>query len=470
VETSAGFESPVEFDGRGGGVSAVRGGLVWFLDDPFTTGAHQNALRYVEDGMLICRDGVIAAAGEYREVRRALPQQTRVVDYRGKLIAPGFVDAHVHSVQTPMIAARGRRLAEWLEQEVYPEELRSREPSHARRVAELFCRELLRNGTTTALVNCASSPRSVHALFEASTRRGMRLAAGKVLMDRQAPQPLLDASPEQAYEQSKRLLETWHGVGRCMYAVTPRFAVACTPRMLEVAAALWREHPGTLMQTHLAEDVDSVAQVRRLYPKRKDYVDVYEHHGLLGPGAVFAHAVHVSKRELKRLRKTGSAIAHCPTSNLFLGTGLFSLRRARKRGVRVGLGTDVEAGTSLSLLHTTNEAFKVGQLDQYAMDGPRLLYLATAGGARAMNLEGVIGSLAPGHEADFVILDPAATPLLAARTTDKPIGDVLFALCLLGDDRAVLATYVAGRLTHHRDQRESVAPLGLTADQEAIPC
>jgi guanine deaminase len=327
--------------------------------------------------------------------------------------------------------------------------------SYARAAARFFCAELLRNGVTTALVNCATYPQSVHALFEETTRRGMRMAAGKVLMDCNAPAGLLDASVEQAYEESTKLIEAWHGTGRSSYAITPRFAVACTPDMLRMAGQLWREHPGTLVQAHLAESRQEVAEVSALFPRRRDYVDVYGHYGLLGPGAVFAHAVHLSGREWRHLHKTGSGVAHCPSSNLFLGSGLFSMRRAKKPGrpVHVGLGSDVAGGTRLSQLQTASEVYMVGQLDGYSMDGVKLFYLATRGGAATIGLDGFIGSLEPGHEADFVVLDPAATPMLASRTS-RSAGpeNLLFALAMLGDDRTVFATYIGGGLAHERDQ------------------
>ncbi|MFI2610987.1 guanine deaminase [Kitasatospora sp. NPDC018619] len=434
-------------------VTAVRGGLVWFRDDPFVV-PDEEALVHIEDGLLVCAGGRIVAAGPYADLVRDLPEDVEVVRYRDKLILPGLVSCHVHYVQTRIIAAYGKQLLDWLEHHVYPEERRFSDPDYARDVAALFCDELLRNGTTTAMVNCATYPQSVDALFAESVGRGMRLAAGKVLMDREAPPELLDASPEEAYEQSAELIERWHGVGRSIYAVTPRFAVACTPEMLRTAARLWRDHPGTLLQAHLAENRDEVKKVRRLFPACEDYVDVYEQHGLLGPGAVFAHAVHLSKREWKRLHRTGSGVAHCPTSNLFLGSGLFRMRRATspRRRTLVGLGSDVGGGTSLSLLQTASEAYKVGALRRFPMSGVKLFYLATTGSAEAMGLDDLVGSLEPGHEADFVVLDPEATELLAARTSNSgTVHDLLFALALMGDDRTVRATYLNGRLAHDRD-------------------
>ncbi|WP_017576440.1 guanine deaminase [Nocardiopsis kunsanensis] len=441
--------------GTGGGcseVGAVRGSLVWFSSDPFLTSS-EKALEFIEDGLLVVRDGRIAAVGPYEELAESLPTGTTVVHHRDKLIAPGFVDPHVHYVQTRIIGAYGNQLLDWLRNSVYPEEARFASPEYARRYAALFCDQILRNGTTTALVNCATYPVSVDALFEETTRRGMRMAAGKVLMDRNARTDLLDPSPEQGYEESAELIRKWHGVGRSLYAITPRFAVACTDEMLRLAGQLWHDNPGTLVQTHLAENLDEVGQVRRLFPDRQDYVDVYEHSGLLGRRAVFAHAVHLDERSWGRLAATGSGIAHCPTSNLFLGSGLFSMSEAKatQRPVRTGLGTDVGGGTSLSLLQTMNEAYKVGELGGYPMDGTKLFYLATRGGADAMGLDGVVGSLAPGHEADFVVLDPSATQLLAVRTAEsEDVHDLLFALAQLGDERAVAATYVNGRPAHER--------------------
>ncbi|MGW1177029.1 guanine deaminase [Kitasatospora sp. NPDC002543] len=436
-----------------GDLTAVRGGLVWFRDDPFLT-SDEEALVHVKDGLLVCENGKIVAAGPYGDLVRDLPDDVKVVQYRDKLILPGLVSCHVHYVQTRIIAAYGKQLLDWLDHHIYPEEKRFSDADYARAVAALFCDELLRNGTTTAMVNCATYPRSVDALFAESVGRGMRLAAGKVLMDREAPPALLDASPQVAYEQSAELIERWHGVGRSIYAVTPRFAVACTPEMLRTASKLWRDHPGTLLQTHLAENRNEVKKVHQLFPKCKDYVDVYERHGLLGPGAVFAHAVHLSKREWKRLYRTGSGTAHCPTSNLFLGSGLFRMKRATnpRRRALVGLGSDVGGGTSLSLLQTASEAYKVGALRGFPMNGVKLFYLATTGSAAAMRLDHLVGSLEPGHEADFIVLDPTATPLLAARTSNtKTIHDLLFTLAVMGDDRTVLATYLNGRLAHDRD-------------------
>jgi guanine deaminase len=288
---------------------------------------------------------------------------------------------------------------------------------------------------------------SVDALFAEAERHNLRLIAGKVLMDRNAPAALTDTA-RSGYDQSKALIDRWHGRGRCLYAVTPRYAGSSTPEQLELAGALWREHPGTFMQTHIAEQHDEIAWVMKLFPQRRDYLDIYAHYGLIGRRAVLAHGVHLDESEFERCHASGTALAHCPTSNLFLGSGLFPLRAARdpRRPVHVGLGTDIGAGTSFSLLATMGEAYKVAQLRNRPIDAVEAFFLSTLGGARALALEDRVGTLAPRHEADMVVLDPNATPLLAFRNRrSRSIAETLAVLMTLGDDRAVRATYVAGR-------------------------
>jgi guanine deaminase len=305
----------------------------------------------------------------------------------------------------------------------------------------------LRQGTTTALVFCSVHAGSVDALFAEAQRHNLRLIAGKVLMDRNAPAALTDTA-RSGYDQSKALIDKWHGRGRCLYAITPRYAGSSTPEQLELAGALWREHPGTFMQTHIAENHAEIALVMKLFPQRRDYLDIYAHYGLTGRRAVLAHGVHLDESEFERCHAGGTAIAHCPTSNLFLGSGLFPLRAARdpRRPVHVGLGTDIGAGTSFSLLATMGEAYKVAQLRTRPIDAIEAFFLSTLGGARALALDDRVGTLAPGHEADMVVLDPNATPLLAFRNRrSRSIAETLAVLMTLGDDRAVRATYVAGK-------------------------
>src|ERR1051325_5650611 len=436
------------------GLTALRGMIVTCRDDPFLTDPTR-AFVTEPDGIVVCRDGMIERVGPAAEISRSIPIGTSVRHYEGCLIAPGFTDTHVHYVQTGMIASHGEQLLDWLNRYAFPAEMAFSDPAHAEAMARVFCDELLRNGTTTALVFCAVYPQSVDALFAEAERRGMRLIAGKVLMDRNAPAQLRDAA-QQGYDESKALIARWHGRGRSLYAITPRFAGTSTPAQLDAAGSLWREHPGVLMQTHISENRREIEWTAELFPERKDYLDIYDYHGLIGKGAVLAHGVHLSEREICRCHESSAAIAHCPTSNLFLGSGLFQMSRLKdaKRPVEVGLGTDIGGGTSFSMLATMSAAYEIAQLNGRSLAAVQAFYLATLGGARALSLDDKIGSIAAGREADLIVLDPKATPLLALRSERaESIQDLLFALMTLGDDRAVAATYVAGKLAHVRDAR-----------------
>jgi guanine deaminase len=432
------------------GVTALRGTVVTCRDDPFLTDP-ATAFAVETDGVVICRDGLVEAVGSAGELLKTAPPGS-VTDYSGCLIVPGFIDTHVHYVQTGMVASCGEQLLDWLDRYAFPAEMEFSDPAHAAAMAKVFCDELLRNGTTTALVFCAVYPQSVDALFAEAERRGMRIAAGKVLMDRNAPAALRDTA-QSGYDDSKALIARWHGHGRSLYAITPRFAGTSTPAQLDAAGALWREHKDVLLHTHIAENKREIAWTAGLFPARKDYLDIYDHHGLTGKRAVLAHGVHLSEDELCRCHESGTALAHCPTSNLFLGSGLFRIAAAKdpRRPVQVGLGTDIGGGTSFSLLATMGAAYEIAQLGGRTLSAIEAFYLATLGGARALALEDRIGTIAPGHEADFAVLDPNATPLLTLRNAraDK-VEDVLFALMMLGDDRAVRATYVAGQRAHAR--------------------
>jgi guanine deaminase len=430
-----------------GSCSAVRGTLIFCRDDPFLTDPSQ-AFVCEPDGLVICRDGVIQAVGPYAQLKGGLPQEAALADHSGCLIAPGFVDTHVHYVQTGIIGAQGFQLLDWLARYTFVAEQAFADEAVARDTARVFCDELLRQGTTTAVVFCSVHAGSVDALFVEAEKRDLRVIAGKVLMDRNAPAALTDTA-RSGYEQSRALIAKWHGRGRCLYAITPRFAGSSTPEQLELAGSLWREHPGTFVQTHIAENRDEVAWVMKLYPQRRDYLDVYAHYGLTGRRAVLAHGIYLHEGDFERCHASGTALAHCPTSNLFLGSGLFALRTARdpRRPVHVGLGTDIGAGTSFSLLATMSEAYKVAQLQGRPINAVEAFFLATLGGARALALDDRIGTLAAGHEADMVVLDPNATPLMSFRNRrSQSITETLAVLATLGDDRAVRATYVAGKL------------------------
>jgi guanine deaminase len=432
---------------------ALRGPALTFVDDPFAVGA-EAAVRYEPDALIAIERGRVRAFGPFDRTRAALAPGASVTRYgTDHLILPGLVDLHAHYPQTRIVGAFGRRLLDWLDEYTFPAEARFADPAHAREVAELFLRECLRAGTTTAMVYCTVHPASVDAFFEASERAGTRMVAGKVLMDRHAPAGLLDTA-QRGYDESKALLGRWHGRGRQLYAVTPRFAPTSSPAQLEAAAALWRESPGSYLQSHVSETRDEVAWVRSLHPERRGYLDVYAHHGLLGRGAVYAHGVWLEEDELRLCAETGTALAHCPSSNLFLGSGLFRLAAAKRaeRPVRVGVGTDVGAGTSFSLLRTLGEAYKVAQLGGAPLAAAHALYLATRGAAEALGLEHAIGSIAPGAEADLVVLDLHSTPLIAERMRAcRDVHEALFVQMTLGDDRAVRATFVAGALRHERD-------------------
>ncbi|WP_313089007.1 guanine deaminase [Stutzerimonas nitrititolerans] len=430
-------------------IKAYRAALLHCLADPREVGIEASH-EYFEDGLLVVEDGKVVRNGHAADLLSTLPAGTEVIEYKDALITPGFIDTHIHYPQTGMIASYGEQLLDWLDTYTFPTERAFSDKTHAGEVAQVFLRELLRNGTTTALVFGSVHKESVDAFFEQAHKLDLRMIAGKVLMDRNAPDYLTDTA-ESGYADSKELIERWHGKGRLHYAVTPRFAPTSTPEQLALAGKLFQEYPDLYMHTHLSENRKEIEWVRELFPERKGYLDVYDHHGLIGARSVFAHGVHLCDDECRRLGETGSAVAFCPTSNLFLGSGLFDLEKVEGFGVRVGLGTDVGAGTSFSQLQSLNEAYKVMQLQGKKLDPFKSLYLATLGGARALYLDDRIGSLQPGKDADFVVLDYKATPLIEYRLSQaRSLEERLFALMILGDDRAVKETYAAGVSVHRK--------------------
>ena len=432
------------------GARAVRGRLLSFVDDPALVGAAASH-RYLDDGVVVIEQGTIAAVGPAAELLKTLPPGMPVDHHPGRLVLPGLIDTHIHYPQTRVIGSYGAQLLEWLERYTFVEEQKLKDPAHAAAVADFFLDELFRNGTTTAVVYCTVHPESVEAFFTASHRRNARMIAGKVMMDRGAPPGLLDTA-EAGYRESKALLQRWDGVGRQLYAVTPRFAITSTGPQLEAAGALLREHPSTYLQTHLSENTNEIALARELFPESSSYTDIYDRHGLLGPKSLFGHCIHLGQDELARLSATGSIAVFCPTSNLFIGSGLFDMAMLRElaRPVRVGLATDVGGGTSYSMLRTAAEAYKVLQLRRQNLPALDAFYLMTLGNARGLSLEERIGALEPGREADLVVLDARATPAMAHRmdTVEGDLAEELFVLMTMGDDRAVRATYIAGELRH----------------------
>lgn len=431
---------------------ALRGAVLTFTGDPFQDGIEATQ-RYESDAIVAIADGKITHLGPAAEVRPKLPAGVTLRE-NGKdtLMVAGFIDSHVHFPQTPMLAAYGEQLLGWLNKYTFPTEQRYADKAFASEVAKVFLAENVRNGITSGCVYCTVFPQSVDALFEEAEKYGMRLAAGKVLMNRNAPDALLDTT-KSGYDDSKALIRKWHGKGRLMYAITPRFAPTSTGDQLEAAGTLCKEHPDCYMQTHVSESKGEVAWVKELFPERKGYLDVYDHYSLCRPRAVFGHGIHLTEDELQCMHATGSAISHCPTSNFFLGSGYLDVFRATKkeRPVRVGLGTDLGAGTSFSILATLNEAYKAAQLNGKALSAGHAFYLATRGTARAMYMEDKVGSLAPGMEADVVVLDLKSTPIIEYRMRYcKNLEEALFIQMTMGDDRAVKATYIAGRQVYSR--------------------
>lgn len=426
---------------------AYRASLLHFSDDP---AFQKNAYSWHEDGLLVVSEGRVHVAGDYAALIDFLPAGTPVADYRGKLIMPGFIDTHVHYPQTDMIASPAPGLLPWLDKYTFPTERKFADPEHAANVARFFLDELVRCGTTTAMVYCTVHPQSVDAFFNESEKRNLRMVAGKVMMDRNCPDFLQDTA-ESGARESEELIKKWHKRGRQLYALTPRFAPTSTEAQLELTGALAKAYPDTFLQTHVAENLDEVAWVKSLFPQARSYMDVYDRFGMLRPRSMYAHCIWLDDNDRARMAETRSAISICPTSNLFLGSGLFDFEKADAQNVPLSLATDVGGGTSFSMLQTMNEAYKVARMGGTYLQALRMFYLATLGGARSMELEGTIGNFVPGAEADFIVLDPHATPLLQRRTerTDS-LEELLFALALLGDDRTVLATYSAGKQVHQR--------------------
>ena len=427
-------------------VQAYRASLLHFHADPAFT---SDAYSWHQDGLLVIEDGRVKAAGDYATLSATLPAGLQPHDYRGQIITPGFIDTHLHYPQTDMIASPAPGLLPWLDTYTFPTERQFGDPAHARATAEFFLDELARCGTTTAVVYCTVHRESVDAFFEASEARKLRMVAGKVLMDRNCPDFLRDL--EGQVGESEALINKWHKHGRSLYAITPRFAPTSTPAQLQAIGELAQAYPDTFIQTHVSENKDECSWVRELYPASRSYLDVYDGYGLMRPRALFGHCIWLDDEDFARMAATGSSASVCPTSNLFLGSGLFDFEKADGARALLSLGTDVGAGTSFSILQTMNEAYKVARLKGSYLPALRMFYLATLGAARAMDLEGTIGSFAVGAEADFIVLDPKCTPLLERRSSHcNSLEEQLFALALLGDDRAIRATYAAGAKVHER--------------------
>ncbi|MEM9239044.1 MAG: guanine deaminase [Pseudomonadota bacterium] len=419
----------------------IKGHVLTFVASPMTM-PPQEAVR-LEEALLI-EDGKITAVGPSETLRQQAPS-AHVRDMGEALLLPGFVDAHVHYPQTAIIASWGKRLRDWLETYTFPEEARFGDADYAAHIAAGYLDLALAHGTTTVSSFCTIHSESVSAFFTAAARRGMRVVGGKTCMDCNAPEILRDTA-QSAYDDSKALIETWHGQRRLGYAITPRFAPTSTPDQLEALGALWSEHPSCLMQTHLSEQTEEIAWVRQLYASARDYLDVYEAHGLLGARGLYGHAIHLEPRERDRLVESGAAVAHCPTSNAFIGSGLFDMGRAVTDGLRVGLASDIGGGSSFSMLRTMATAYEIGQLVGSVLHPAQLLWLATSGSAEALHLSDKVGRIAPAMEADLVALDLSSTPAIAQRAARADdIWEAVFPTIMMGDDRAIAEVWVAGK-------------------------
>ncbi|MDN0084288.1 guanine deaminase [Crenobacter sp. SG2305] len=432
--------------------TAIRGAMLTFKDDPFQRDL-KDCMVYESDALIVMDGGKITAVGKASDLIAALPAGVEVTEYKNSIIVPGFIDSHVHYPQTQIIGAYGEQLLDWLNNYTFIAEQQFAQKEHATEVAEVFLREQLKNGVTSATVYCTVYPQSVDAFFEVASRYNMRVQAGKICMDRFAPEALLD-TPQRAYDESAALAKKWHGNGRNEYVITPRFAPTSTPEQLEMVGQLARDFPTALIQSHVSENVNEVEWVKSLYPECGSYTGVYHKYGLMRERAIYGHGIHLTDEELDIFADTKAAVAHCPTSNFFLGSGAFNVKKAKdpSRPIRVGLATDLGAGTSFSMLQTLNEAYKAAQLNGNALSAGHAFYLASRGTAEALGLADKIGTIAPGFEADLAVIDLHSTPIIDYRMKYcKDIEEALFIQMTMGDDRAIAATYVAGNKVYGRD-------------------
>ena len=425
-------------------MQAYRAALLSFADD--------GSARYEPDGLLVVGPDaagrqVIRAAGAYGALAGNYPG-VNVLELPGRILAPGFIDLHVHFPQTDVIGSPAEGLLPWLEDYTFPHEARFADRDYAAGVAQVFLDELLRNGVTSALTFCTSHPNSVDALMEVAGERRLRLIAGKVLQDRHSPDGVRDDT-EQSLVDTEALIRRWHGRDRLGYAITPRFAPSCSEAQLRGAGELAARYGDVWIQSHVAENKDEIRWARELFPASRSYLAIYQDFGLMRDRAIYAHCIHFDDEDRALMRDTGAAAAVSPTSNLFLGSGFFDYEGARRIGFKHGLASDVGGGTSFNPFHTMLAAYYVGREGQtkpgISLSPQNLWWQHTAGAAQALGLQGVIGNLAPGCEADFLVLDPKATPLLARKTAHaRDLDELLFSLIVLGDDRVVEQVVVDG--------------------------
>lgn len=425
--------------------TAIRSAMLTFKKDPFFHEMDE-CLVYESDAVIVMEGGKITQVGRAQDILPSL-DGVEIKHYTDSIIIPGFIDSHVHYPQTEIIGAYGEQLLDWLNNYTFIAEQGFKNKEHASEVAKVFLKEQFRNGVTSSTVYCTVFPQSVDAIFEEAEKYDMRIMAGKVCMDRNAPEALLD-TPQRAYDESSALIKKWHNKGRAEYVITPRFVPTSTPEQMEMMQALAAENPDMLIQSHVSENVNEVAWVKDLCPKAKDYTDAYAQYGLVRPRAIYGHGIHLTDRELSVFSETGAAVAHCPTSNFFLGSGCLNVKKLRdkNRPVHVGFATDLGAGTSFSMLQTMNEAYKAAQMNGTPYTSLHSFYLASRGTAEALGLQDKIGTIAVGMEADLTVLNLKSTPIIDYRMKyAKDLEEALFIQMTLGDDRAIAATYVAGK-------------------------
>ncbi|NRA87176.1 MAG: guanine deaminase [Rhizobiales bacterium] len=423
--------------------------IICFKDDPSQVG--DKALTDYKTGALIIDDkGKITWVGD----KANLPNKYKQVpstNFGKKYLMAGFIDTHLHYPQYRMLAAPAKNLMDWLNRFTFKEEALYGDIDHASQAAELFLDFLLAHGTTSAMAFSSVHKQAANCLFEATDKRNMAFITGKTMMDRNAPENILD-DPEQGALDSQSLIDKWHGKGRQRYAITPRFAITSSDAQLKLSGQLYKNNPSCYLQTHLSESLEEINMVKDLFPKAKDYTDVYDHFGILGKNSFFGHGIHLSERECQALSASHSKVVHCPTSNMFLGSGLLNIEYLKNASnpVDVSLASDIGGGTNYSMLHTIGEAFKIASYNNVSLSAYQGFYMATLGNAKQLGLENEIGSIKVKNWADFIIIDPEATPVLAARQQlSESLEDALFALAILGDDRAIKATYIAGRCLHN---------------------
>jgi guanine deaminase len=422
------------------------GTVLSFTGNPFQYRL-TDSVNIAENTAVLIDGNKIKKIGSPNQLVASAPD-AEVYNFQEKLLMSGFIDAHAHYPQTPIIASWGKRLIDWLNTYTFPEEEKYSNSKYAENIAELYLNFLISNGTTSVSTYCTTHPESVDAIFSTAQRRNMCVVAGKNAMDRNAPKALLD-TPQSAYDESKKLIHKWHRTGRLRYAITPRFSPTSSPEQLSMLGELWAEYPDCLMQTHLSEQVDEIEWVKSLFPNSRDYLDTYEQFGLLGANAIFGHAIHLKKREIDRLKDVGAGVVHCPTSNTFIGSGLFDMEHLQKQKIPVGLATDTGGGSSFSMLRTMASCYEIAQLRNNALHPAQLLWLATMGSAKALHLEKEIGNLKVGYIADVIAIDLKSTDIITQRADlANDIWEAIFPTLMMGDDRAIAATFIAGNLVH----------------------